>query len=303
MKVYTEEMTRLMTEFCSTEGPNPTPLAHVYCLKISNETAPRKELWRSSLAIVAQGCKEVGLEPELLRGEATFYTISPLDIPVVSRVVNATREKPFYALIIRLDPLLLSEVATQCERQSNPLEPEESSRALFSGVANEPMLEAAVRLLKLLRRGEDVAALGPLILRELLYHVLKGNEGSAIRQFLRSGSKMHRISKAIHKLRSDLTEEIDVVRLMKDAHMSRSSFFKHFKEATAMSPVQYQKRLRLLEARRLMVEEAENAESAAFRVGYKSASQFSREYARMFGRPPLKDAHTLKTTQTALRSM
>ena len=136
--------------------------------------------------------------------------------------------------------------------------------------------------------------LGPLVIKEILYHLLKGADGPAIRQFLRSGSKMHKISQAIYSLRSDLSEDADVTSLAKAAHMSRSAFFKHFKEATAMSPIQYQKRLRLLEARRLMIDDGEKAEGSAFKVGYNSASQFSREYSRMFGNSPLRDTVKLK---------
>ena len=128
--------------------------------------------------------------------------------------------------------------------------------------------------------------------------LLKGTDGAAIRQFVRAGSKMHKISQAIYKVRSELSEEVDVAALANEANMSRSAFFKHFNEMTAMSPIQYQKRLRLLEARRLMIDEGETAESSAFRVGYKSSSQFSREYSSMFGNAPLRDKMKIKKTGT-----
>jgi transcriptional regulator GlxA family with amidase domain len=137
--------------------------------------------------------------------------------------------------------------------------------------------------------------LGPLVVKEILYHLLKGADRPAIRQFVRSGSKMHQISQAMYTLRTRLTNDVDVAALAKAANMSRSAFFTHFKKGTAMSPIQYQKRLRLLEARRLMIDEGETAEGSAFKVGYNSASQFSREYSRMFGNSPLRDATRIKS--------
>jgi transcriptional regulator GlxA family with amidase domain len=153
-----------------------------------------------------------------------------------------------------------------------------------------------VRLVGLFRTPKDAAVLGALVIKEILYLLMQGPEGAAIRQFVHSGSKMHQISHAIHALESELEKEVDVPALAQTANMSRSAFFKHFKEVTAMSPIQYQKRLRLHEARRLMLETGGSAESSCFKVGYKSASQFSREYSRMFGIPPARDAAKLKSS-------
>jgi transcriptional regulator GlxA family with amidase domain len=142
--------------------------------------------------------------------------------------------------------------------------------------------------------------LGPLVIKEILYHLLKGADGLAIRQFVRSGSNMHKISQAIYSLRAELNADVDVAALAKAANMSRSAFFKHFKEVTSMSPIQYQKRLRLLEARRLMIDVDETAQGSAFKVGYNSVSQFSREYSRMFGSSPLRDAMKFKRTGNSI---
>lgn len=141
------------------------------------------------------------------------------------------------------------------------------------------------------------------MIKEMFYHLLKGPDGPAIRQYVRSGSTMHKISQAIYSLQSELHDDVDVAALAKAANMCRSAFFKHFKEATAMSPIQYQKRLRLLEARRLMIDEGETAEGSAFRVGYNSASQFSREYSRMFGNAPLRDAMKMKRIGAAVHQV
>lgn len=229
---------------------------------------------------------------EVYRCDGGHYIAAPLDLPVTSRIYAATPEQPFLCLKIDFDALALSEVAAQLDNGAPPAT-ENPLRALFIGKVSDAMFEAALRLARLFQAPADAAVLGPLVVKELLFHLLKGADGPAIRQFVRSGSKLHRISQAIYSLRSDLAAEVDVNHLAKTANMGRSAFFKHFKEVTAMSPIQYQKRLRLLEARRLMLDEDETAEGSAFKVGYHSASQFSREYSRMFGNPPLRDA--LKT--------
>jgi transcriptional regulator GlxA family with amidase domain len=184
-------------------------------------------------------------------------------------------------------------VAAQLDR-TQPETAATPARAMFLGRASDRILEAAIRLCALFSVPADAPVLAPLITRELMFHVLKGPDGPAIRQFVRAGSQAHRVAEAIYHLQSSLDETVDVDRLARSAGMSRAAFFRHFKDATAMSPLQYQKRLRLLEAQRLMLEEREHAETAAFRVGYTSASQFSREYSRMFGNAPLRDTRILK---------
>jgi transcriptional regulator GlxA family with amidase domain len=141
------------------------------------------------------------------------------------------------------------------------------------------------------------------VVTELFYHLLKGPEGTALRQFARSGTVMHKISQAIFEIRSNLADDIEVEALAKGARMSRSAFFKHFKAATSLSPIQYQKRLRLLEAQRLMVERGETAEQSSFSVGYASASQFNREYSRTFGESPLRHVRRLRRAGTTVREI
>lgn len=284
----------LIDQFAVGDGFHAAPLAGVHCIKISKSGVRAKQYWSASLCIVVQGCKEIILEHEVYRhGDEAHYTVTPIDLPVTSCVVAATPEQPFLCLKIAFDALTVSEVAAQLEKDF-PRETTNPLRGLFIGKASEQMLDAAVRLVKLLQAPADVAVLGPLVIKEMFYHLLKGADGAAIRQFVRSGSKMHKISQVIYGLQSGLKEDVDVAALAKAANMSRSAFFKHFKEITAMSPIQYQKRLRLLEARRLMIDEGQSAEGSAFKVGYNSASQFSREYSRMFGNSPLRDATGIK---------
>ncbi len=294
MRDLRSDLARLISRYCPRDGMNQAPLPGTFFMRFSRPSGRVKAYWGSSLCIVAQGCKEIILGRGVYRSEDAHYIATPIDLPVLSRVVSASAERPFLCLKILLDPMVLGEVEARMENHL-PKETESSLRGIFVGSASERMLDAAIRLGELFQTPDDAPVLGPLIIKEVLYHLLKGADGPAIRQFIRSGSTMHRVSQAIYRLNAELGDSVDVEELARAANMSRSAFFKHFKDATSMSPIQYQKRLRLLEARRLMVDEGETAEGSASRVGYKSPSQFSREYSRMFGNSPSRDAR--KTRQ------
>ena len=293
MEDLRSDLARLVSRYCPHDGMVEAPLAGMFCMRFSRPGRRMKAYWGSSLCIVAQGCKEIVLGRGVYRSEDAHYIATPIDLPVISRVTLASPERPFLCLKITLDPLVLGEVEAQIEKDL-PSETEGSLRGIFVGGASERMLDAAIRLGKLFQTPDDARVLGPLIVKEVLYHLLRGADGPAIRQFIRSGSTMHRVSQAIYSLSAGLSDPVDVGALARAVNMSRSAFFKHFKDATSMSPIKYQKRLRLLEARRLMVDEGETAEGSAYRVGYKSPSQFSREYSRMFGNSPSRDARHAK---------
>ncbi len=282
------KLAEIMSSINLKEGFQSSSISGVHCVKHSKTDYYTKRRWRASLAIVVQGRKEIVLENDVYWCESNNYTVTPVDLPLISKVAEASRENPFLAILIDLDPIILSEVVVKIENEfkeqsGKPL------RGIFTGKVSEKMIEAMIRLVNLIKNPEDAVVLGPLIIKEILYRLLKEPNGQAISQFVRYGSKMHKICQVIYQLKSDLKNEIDIMTLSKSASMSRSSFFKYFNEVTSMSPIQYQKRLRLLESKRLMIEEEETAESSAFKVGYKSVSQFSREYSRMFGNPPIKD--------------
>jgi AraC-like DNA-binding protein len=277
-------------DYAPAEGVHQSPVKRVYSAKYSRTDDYVKRPWRACLAIIAQGRKEVLLENEIFCCDAAHYTATPIPLPVVSRVAEASPGKPFLGILIELDAGMLNEAARHIEDFAG----EESGtpvRAMYSGKASRKMLAAAIRLTQLFcAEREESSILAPLVIKELLYYLLKGEEGSAIRQYVRAGSKMQKISQAVYALKTELDKEISIAELSRAAQMSRSAFFKYFKEVTALSPIQFQKRLRLLEAKRLMLEADETAERSAYRVGYKSASQFSREYSRMFGEAPAQNA-------------
>ncbi|MEO8701439.1 MAG: AraC family transcriptional regulator [Kofleriaceae bacterium] len=289
----------LVARWAPREGVQASPLAGVSCIKVSRSQQFVKRHWRASFCIGVQGIKEIALEGQLFRDRDPHYIVSPLDLPVSSRVTNASAAKPFLALKLDFNAQALRDVASRFE-VSEPDGNDGATRALFLGKASERMLEAAIRLCELFSTPEDGAVLAPLIVRELLFYVLKSPDGPAIRQLVRAGTHAHRIAAAVHHLQASLADAVDIDGLARAAGMSRAAFFKHFKAATAMSPLQYQKRLRLLEARRRMLEEGEGAAAAAFSVGFTSPSQFSREYSRMFGDAPLRDTAALKRTPVSI---
>ena len=290
-----------VARFVRTDGFHASPVPGVHCVRYSNTDRRAKRQWRACLAIVAQGCKEVLLARNIYRCGEGRYTATPIPLPVISRIAIAAPDRPFLAILIDLEPLTVSEVAAQIGR---PIDEEGgASRALFSAAADENMLEAATRLARVFQAPDRARVIGPLIVRELLYYLLTGPEGTAVREFVTAGSAMHRIATAAFTIRTNLHNSFDVGALARASGMSRSAFFQHFRDVTALSPIQYQKRLRLLEARRLMVDDDETAERSSFRVGYRSTSQFSREYVRMFGVSPGRDAATMRRVGNGFRQL
>lgn len=288
MKKNEISFVKQIMKIAKAEGVNTTSLANVHCIKRSLATLPQRHIWRASLGIILQGTKGVSIENTVYKAHEFHYTFTPLDLPVISGFSNNSLETPFLAVLIDFDPTVLSELAFEMD-QSHLTERIKNPHAIYVGRADSKMINAVAKLIELLGEAEDAKILGPLALKEIFYHLLKGPNGHEIRNFVRSGSSVNKVASVIHKIKTQLADKIDVVELAQSVHMSRSLFFRYFKDMTNMSPIQYQKRLRLIEARRLMRELSESAEAASFKVGYNSPSQFSREYSRMFGCSPVKD--------------
>ncbi len=269
-------------------GVSQTPVAGTVCVRHSVSSALQDQRWRACLAIVVRGRKDIVLGATRYALGPAHFTLTPVPLAVTSRIAQA----PFGCVIVGLDPLLLGRVVADMQPRDEPEAP--LDRGLFRGTLSAEMWGAAVRLAESFSAPEEAAVLGPGYVRELLFHVLRGPCGPEIRRFVRAGGEAHRISAAIHRIESRLEQRLDIEALAAEASLSRTAFFEQFKRVTAHSPVQFQKRLRLLEAQRLMVDEKTTAEDAAFRVGFASPSQFSREYARMFGEPPVRHAARLR---------
>ncbi|HVS36511.1 MAG TPA: AraC family transcriptional regulator [Gemmataceae bacterium] len=263
-------------------------------LRLSRFSAPSDLValvYEPSVCVVAQGAKEVILADETYRLDPAQSLLVSVDLPVAARVVEASPARPYLAARIALDPAVVGELVAD-GMTTPPLGP--PVRAIAVTPVEPPLLDAVARLVALLDSPRDVAALAPLVLREITYRLLAGPQGSRLRQIVSAGAPAQRIALAIRWLKDHFTDPLRVESLAKHVRMSLSAFHLHFKGVTAMSPLQYQKRLRLQEARRLMLGEGLDAAGAAFRVGYESPSQFSREYRRMFGAPPRQDVAAIK---------
>lgn len=244
------------------------------------------------LAIVIQGKKEALLGEETYQYGAAQYLVVSVDLPLSGFVTEATPDKPYLGFKLNLDPVQLCEIIAQIQPGTD--KKENSVRGLFVSNADAPLIDCATRLTRLLDTPQDIPFLAPMMIREIYYRLLSGEQSEAVRQIATFGSTMQRIAEVIKLLKANFTESLRVEDMAEQANMSAASFHRHFKKVTSMSPLQYQKQLRLLEARRLMLIENTDATHAAYQVGYESPSQFSREYSRMFGAPPIKDIERLR---------
>jgi AraC-like DNA-binding protein len=290
MEAFRRRLAKLISGAALKEGLNECCIPGVHLIKYSAPTKWVRSRWNSSIAVVVQGEKEMVLEKSVHRYKEAHYVVTPVDLPVSSRIVGVSKSKPFLAVRIMISPEAIAELAIDMKtpKADQAVMP---THGLFTGHADADLLESSSRLLALLKRPEDAEELGRIRIKEILFHILKTANGPAIRQFITRGSKLYRITQSITRIKADLSVPINVGELAKSARMSRTSYFNSFKELTSMSPIQYQKRLRLIEARRLLLSEGETAESAAYKVGYSSVSQFSREYRRSFGDSPGRDAN------------
>jgi AraC-like DNA-binding protein len=246
------------------------------------------------LAIIVQGKKAALLGEETYRYDTAQYLILSVDLPISGFITEATPEQPYLGFKLDLDPRQLGEIIT-AQTSVITSKKETSVRGFFVSTADVPFLDCALRLTKLLDTPQDIPMLAPMITQEIYYRLLMGEQCEAVRQIATSGSNMQRIAQVIQHIKTNFTKSLRIEELARQAKMSPSSFHHHFKLVTSMSPLNYQKQLRLLEARRLMLTEKSTATTAADRVGYESPSQFSREYSRMFGAPPIQDIAGLRS--------
>ncbi|MEH2255347.1 AraC family transcriptional regulator [Nostoc sp.] len=271
----------------------PTAIAPLSFSRSDASSAIIYQDYEPRVAILVQGKKNIVLGEETYPYEAGQCLVVSVDLPIGGCIVEATTDQPYLGLKLTLDPMQLCEMVAQMNFSS--AKKENSVRGLFVSNADPTLLDCALRLIKLLDTPQDIPMLAPMIIRELYYRLLIGEQSEAVRQIATSGSSMQRIAEAIKRIKSKFTQPMRVEDLAKQVRMSTSSFHQHFKQVTSMSPLQYQKQLRLLEARRLMLTEDCDATSAAYEVGYESPSQFSREYSRLFGAPPMRDIERLRT--------
>lgn len=273
------------------EGRFETAIPRLSLCRFEARTMPRPVLYEPVLVVSVQGRTRLTIGDTVLTSDAGKYLIISVDLPVLGEISEASRAVPCLAISLRIDRAALTSIllGMPALRTNVP----SSSAMGVSPVTNE-LLDAVVRLVRLLDNPADIATLAPLIEREILYRLLVGAQGAMLRQVALAESPLSRISRAIEWIRQHYTEPFRVESVAALVGMSPSSFHRHFKAATAMSPLQYQKQIRLQEARLLLLGERTGAGHVGFAVGYESPSQFSREYSRLFGAPPRRDAARLR---------
>lgn len=285
-----KELADLIAQYAEEDGVHQTRVPRLWAARISKPTDPVHSIHKAAICIVVQGEKQVMLGPETFRYGRTQHLLVSVDLPIIGQVVTASEAEPY--LCVRLD-LDLDLCAEMLLRQPPP--PHEAGLGLAIGQTTGELIDAAIRLLKLNETPEDAAELGPLIEREILYRLLKGDQAGFIRRMLEPQGRHRHVSRAINWIKENYTRAFSIEEVASLSGMSPSSLHQHFRDATAMSPLQYQKQLRLQEARRLILTRRLDAASAGHTVGYDSPSQFSREYKRLFGAPPQRDIDRLRS--------
>lgn len=249
-------------------------------------------MYEPSICFTAQGAKRVVLGNDVYVYDSQNYLIASVDLPSVWQVTEASRDCPYLGLVLKLNQREITQLMADSHLPAPRTQ--QPSRGMATGAVTPPLVNAFVRLMELLDSEEDIPILAPNIQREILYRLLVGDQGARLRQIAVAGSQSQQIARTIEWLMMNFTQPLRIDDLAARAGMSPSTFHHHFRSVTALSPLQYQKQLRLQEARRLMLAEHLDAATAAFQVGYESPSQFSREYSRLFGAPPLRDINNLR---------
>lgn len=269
------------------EGLFPTAIGGVNIVRSFEERMPMRQIYRPSLCVVVQGAKRILFGGETLDYGAMECLVVSIELPATGRIIRASPDEPYLGITIDLDVAVIHEIVALLDEA--PISPADAGPCAFVTPVDAPLADCIQRLLRMSDDPKAIPILYPSVMRDLCYWLLSGPHGGAIRKLTAPASNTERIAKAIYFLRDNLAQPMRVEQLADAARMSPSSFHQHFKALTSMTPLQYHKQLRLLEARRLMVVNAATVGEASYAVGYESASQFSREYARMFGVPPKRD--------------
>ncbi|WP_316862049.1 AraC family transcriptional regulator [uncultured Cohaesibacter sp.] len=268
-----------------------TPVSGLLLYQHDQPSKPENAVYEPCISVILQGAKRAILGEDSYIYSRTQFLIASVHLPTVVQIVEASPEKPCVGLGLKLNIQEISQLMTDSHLPSAI--GQQTSRGLMLGMTTSSLLDAFFRLVALLDEPRDIPILGDLIKREIYYRLLVGDQGERLRQIASIGSQSHFIARSIDWLQSNYTEPFSIETLSGLANMSKSTFNHHFRLMTDLSPLQFQKRLRLQEAKRLMLAERMDAASAAFVVGYESPSQFSRDYKRLFGKSPLRDVNDL----------
>ena len=286
------QLASVVCRFAKSDGGNQTGIPSLTLFRRSTPGPQFHGVYEPALSLIAQGAKRVIVGEDTFDYDHAHCLLTSVDLPVISQVMRASPDEPYLGVLLDIDPRRIRGLMAE------PGLPKPKPMPVGRGMAVSPLpvtiLDAVARLVHLLETPQDIPVLGPLIEREILYRLLTEEQGVRLRHIALADSQMHQVSKAINWIRKNFTQPLCIEALAQTAHMSVSSLHHNFKAVTGMSPLQYQKRLRLQEARRLMLAEMLDAAPAAHQVGYESASQFCREYGRLFGAPPRRDIAQLR---------
>lgn len=288
------ELATLIQRQCPGDGLHGSAISGLDLAYAAQPSLPVPTLYRPCLCIIAQGRKDVRLGDEQYTYDPLNYLVASVTLPVTGQVIGATPEQPYLSLRLEIDPALITSLIADIGPIGVPNPG--PRRALYLDRLDTQLLDAVLRLLRLLDTPRDIAMLAPLALREIFYRLLHSPQGHRLHEIAIADSQGQRISRAIEWLNLNFDQPLRIEDLAREVNLSTSTLHHRFKAVTALSPLQYQKQLRLQEARRLMLCEGLEAASASYRVGYESPSQFSREYSRLFGAPPLRDLARLRSS-------
>ena len=292
MEIERKKLGKGIARWTDTGDQPATAITGLSLFRRDEPTQPQSIMYEPRVCLITQGAKRVLLGDETYVYDAQHFLITSIDLPTVVQIIEASPEKPCLGLTLKLDQRELSQLMV--DGHLPPPRPQQSIRGMTTGKVTLPLVTAFLRLIDLLDEPQDIPILAPIIQREIFYRLLVSDQGTRLRQMASVGSQSHQIAKAIHWLKDNFTRPLHIEDLASQVNMSASTFHHHFRSLTAMSPLQYQKWLRLSEARRLMLTDRLDATTVAFQMGYESPSQFSREYSRLFGLPPLKDIMNLR---------
>jgi AraC-like DNA-binding protein len=291
MQVDREELADRIARVAHTDGVFE-PIKGLFLNRASAPVGPVHGISHAAVCVIAQGSKEVVVGQQRYRYDPAHYLLATVDLPAASQIVEASRQRPYLSLRLDLDPGVVSSIMVEAERPAP--RGNIDMRAITVSPLEPGLLDATVRLVRLLDRPEEARVLASLVIREIVFRLLIGEQGFRLHHLVAQGGSAERIARAVDRIRTGFDQPLRIDHLAHELGMSVSGLHHHFKAITAMTPLQFQKQLRLQEARRLMLGEDLDAASAGYRVGYDDAAHFNREYKRLFGMPPMRDVERLR---------
>ena len=293
-----KELIQLVERQTAVDGVYETIIPNLRFYRSSNPTKPTSYIYETTVCFAIQGRKQITVGQDTYIFDPSDYLIAAVDLPATGQILDATPDKPYLGIILNLNPedlasLIIESEPNRTQRKTN------DSQAVYLSYMTSPLADALIRLIKLLDAPQEISIMAPLIQREINFRLLQSEHFDSLLQATVCNGKLRRISLAIDWLRQNLKTPLRIEELAKHVNMSASGLHHQFKEVTSLSPLQFQKRLRLLHARNLLMTDNTCIEQISYQVGYESASQFSREYRRLFGQPPSRDAHRLRTKRSS----